>query len=326
MASIDLAGIAAICRDADSFLLTTHVAADGDALGSMLAVYHLLKGLGKRRVACAIEGPVPRIYQWLPGVKQVRESSEGDTGQEVVIVVDVSRRDRLGAAADLISPDAKVVVIDHHLDDDPFGDFTFIDPSYAAVGEIIVELFDAVKKPLCRDAATCAYVALATDTGGFRFSNTSARSHRIAARLVDAGIDVRNISSRVFDAMSMAKFRLMMRVLEKVHFCYDGHVAVVELTEQDLRDTGAEEEDTDGLINLARNVEGVEVAILFREVDAATTKISFRSKQTFNSADFLRQFGGGGHAAAAGATLPRPLAEAREAILQRVGALVGGKT
>ena len=320
MSNNSIADIVKVLRNSHSVLITTHVGPDGDGIGSMLALYYLVLAMGIEAVVCVNEDPVPEKYEWLPAAATVKKPETLNDHYDTVVILDVSSLDRIGTAAKLISDDSKVIIIDHHLSSSPCGDINFIDPSYAASGEIVVELFEEAGIPLTYEAAVCAYVAQTTDTGGFRFSNTVPRSHRIAAVLVEAGIDVADISARMFDLMPLRKFNLMKRFLEKVSFSLDGKVAYAELTADDISEFGCSYEDIDGLINYARNVEGVDVAVLLKEIDSSVTKVSFRSCKTFNSAEVLEEFGGGGHAAAAGVSLDLPLAEARKVLMKRVNA------
>jgi len=324
MPKTDLDGVAAALRSGESFLISSHISPDGDAIGSMLALKELLRAMGKSPLTCAIDGPVPQAYRWLPGASDIVETpGRVSSSHDTAVIVDVGRRDRLGAAADLIGPSSQVIVLDHHLEDAAEGDVVFVDPSYASVGEIITELFDVVGVAMPREAAECAYVAVATDTGGFRFSNTSPRTHRIAARLIAAGLDVAELSARMFERMSAPKFRLLRRVLDRLEILEDGRLAFSYLTLSDMRECGAAGEDVEGLVNFPRNIEGVEVGMLFREVGEATVKVSMRSQRGFNCAELLRGFGGGGHAPAAGATLARPLREAMTQVTSRVRAALG---
>ena len=325
MPKASLAEIIAAVRGADSFLIMSHPNPDGDAVGSTLGVYHLLRALGKKEIVCMNDDPIPRIYSWLPGADVIVRSAERSSRvpASTVIVVDAGSRVRVGKAGDLVEPAAQWVMIDHHLDEHSTGDLAFIDPTYSAVGEIIVELFDEAGIELSREAATCAYVSIVTDTGGFRYVNTTPRSHRIAARLLETGVDAALISSRVFDVMSVSKFEMLRRVLERTQRIAEGRVAYSMLTARDARETAARGEDVDGLINFPRNIEGVEVGILFREVGPSTTKVSMRSRNAFNCAAFLEPLGGGGHAWAAGATLEMPLAEARRMVLEQVRTALG---
>lgn len=311
-----LAEIVEALRAGRSFVVTSHDHPDGDAVGSALAMTHLLRALGKTDIHCVLSGPVPRIYQWLPGADCVTLAEAGVPACDTLVVVDVAQRERFEEVARRVNTGAKAVVVDHHPEPVPYGDVVFIDSTYAAVGEILVALFEAADTPLTRDAATCAYVAQTTDTGGFRFSNTSARSHRIAARLLDTGLDVADISRRVFDEMSLPKAMLLEKVLARRVLCMEGRVAYAEMSARDMAEAGASDEDVDGLVNYLRNLAGVEVSILFRELETHKTKVSVRSFDAVNAGTFLEQFGGGGHRAAAGATVPLPMHEVRDVVLR----------
>ncbi len=318
MTRISLADAVARFRGSESFLVTSHVGADGDAVGSLLAVKHLLNAMGKHKVACVLDGPVPEIYQWLSGAEQIVQAGEVTETYETAIILDVAQEDRIGAVADVVRTASETVVIDHHLAETPWGDYGCVDASYAATGAIVAELFDEAEIPIAEDVAECIYVALTTDTGGFRHANSDPKSHRIAARLLETGLDVPGISARVFDRMSRSKFGLLTCFVNSVSFSESGRVAYGSLTGADFVAAGAKEEETEGLINFARNIDGVDVAILFRETRDGATKVSFRSRKGINCADILSAFGGGGHAGAAGATLHEPLDSARAKVLERV--------
>lgn len=318
MTRIDIKGVVAELRRVDSFLISTHTSPDGDAIGSMLALAHFLRALGKDSVVCASHDPVPRLYEWLPGAGEVVNGTAFTESFELAIMVDVAQLERLGSVGKAISSDQKILVLDHHLDEHPSGALNLVDPTYAAASEIVFELFEEAGIPLTQEAAECIYVGLATDTGGFRFSNTNPRAHRIAARLLEAGVDASVVSSRVFEALSRPKFSLLQCVLNAMVLSDEGRLAYSSITERDMAEAKATGEDVDGLVNYGLNIEGVQVGVLFREVDSHSVKVSLRSRRGFNSAKLLKAFGGGGHAAAAGATLTRTLEDAQEAILQSV--------
>lgn len=318
----DPAGIIEAFREGSRFLVTSHVSPDGDSIGSMLGTAGLLRALGKTEIVCAMADPVPPMYADLPGAGKIVRPGEGVEAPQVdtVVVVDVSTRERLGAVAPWLEGAQRVLVVDHHLNDHPEGDLGWIDPGYAAAGEMVLELFDAAGVEPDAGLALCLYTALTTDTGGFRFSNTTARAHRAAARLLEHGIDVSGVSRRVFDLLPRPKLALLRLVLDRMEFLCDGAVAHSHLTQADLDAAGAGKEDINGLVNYCGNIEGVRVGILFQGVEPALTKASFRAAPGFNAAAFLAPFGGGGHAAAAGITLKESLEDAKARLL---GALPG---
>ena len=302
-------------RAGSRFLITSHVSPDGDAVGSLLGVAHLLRGMGKTDITCALEDDVPRIYTWLSGAANIVKPDSVSNAFDMSILIDAHSADRSGKVAPLLQKANTFIVIDHHLVEKADGDLKWIDPAYAAAGEMVYDLFVASGVPLTREAAECIYTAQTTDTGSFRYSNTNARSHRIAAGLMEAGIDARAITERVIDTMSRGKYGLLQRVLGRIQFAANGTVAHADIYTKDLAETGALGEDTDGLINYLRNIEGVRVAMIFRETRDAKTKVSFRTQAELNAAEICRAFGGGGHAVAAGATIDAPIEEAREKVL-----------
>lgn len=311
-------------RSADSILITSHTNPDGDAIGTMLALRHFLDALGVKTVKCVCHDPVPARYKFLPGAESVVTPNALAGDFDLGVIVDVSEFDRVGDAADLMRELPTLVVLDHHLGDNPCGSINFVDPTYSSASEIILELFNETGLNLSAPAAECIYVGLTTDTGGFRFANTNPRAHRSAAVLMEAGVDIARISAQVFDQFSLPKLRLLQRVLARMELSDDGAVAHSFITLEDMGETCAKGEDIDGLVNFGRNIEGVDVGMLFKEVDAKSVKVSLRSNRKFNSAQALKSFGGGGHAGAAGATLTGTLQEVRSTILSAVSASLKG--
>jgi len=323
MIRIGLPAVIEELKACESFLITSHVSPDGDSIGSMLAFRWLLEALGKRAITCVLADPVPEVYTVLPGADAIKTAGAEIPDYELAVVLDVARLERVGEAVKHIPEGKKVLIIDHHLEEHPDGSSGFIDATYAATGEIVVDLFVEAGKALSVDAARCAYVAQVTDTGGFRYSNTNARSHRIAALLHEAGIEHADICSEIFERNSRAKMTLLMLVLDRMTYRCGGRVAASWVTTEDVESAGGKKEDLNGLVNFLRSTEGVVAGILFTGVNSQLTKASVRSNKTFNAAGFLREFGGGGHAAAAGVTLEEPLEEAMERVIGRMETCVG---
>jgi phosphoesterase RecJ-like protein len=309
-------------RGAESVIISTHAGPDGDAVGSMLGMAQLLKTLGKKLIKCVMADPVPDTYSLLPGAEHIvshASESIADT-YDLAILLDAGNPERAGDAEEVLSLGKRLLIIDHHLDEGPHGAMGIIDSSYAATGEIVAELFAAAEVPLTRDAATCLYVAQVTDTGSYRYSNTSARSHAIASRLHDAGIDASGLCEAIFERMRKPEFALLRMALERMEFRDGGRVAFTMVTEQDVAAIGARKEDLNNIANYARNIEGVEVGILFKGIGPEETKVSMRSRDGFDAAGFLRDFGGGGHAAAAGATINQDVIATRDMLLKALTA------
>lgn len=316
-------GVIQAFRAGTRFLVTSHVSPDGDAVGSLLGIAHLLRALGKSDVVCALEDPVPRVYTWLDGAASIVKPDAVSGAFDTAVLIDAHAADRTGKVAPLLKQPNMFVVIDHHLVERADGNIQWIDSTYAAAGEMVYDLFVRANAALTRPAAECLYTAQTTDTGSFRYSNTNARSHRIAAGLIEAGINIRAITERVIDRMSHGKYGLLQRVLARIQFLADGTVAHADIYAKDLMETGALPEDTDGLINYLRNIEGVRIAMIFREANDGKTKVSFRTQPEFNAAEICHAFGGGGHAVAAGATLDVPIAPARAKVFHHLRAHFG---
>ncbi len=315
MAPLDLSRALDALRGARRVVLTTHIAPDGDAVGSLLGLRALALALGAEQVDAILPDPAPRLYDWLPGVELLGAPESAHDAYDLAVLVDASHRDRAGRVGELLARAPKFLVIDHHADPHPEGDITCVDSSYAAAGELVAELFDLAQIPMDSSAAQALYVAIATDTGGFRFSNTNARTHRIAARLLESEFDVAAISQRLFDQISWAKLELTRRMLDRMDRRAQGRLIFSEITAADVEESCATDDDFEGLVNILRNVTGVELAILFRELAPERVKLNLRSRNGINCAVLARQFGGGGHAPAAGATIECPLENARAAVL-----------
>lgn len=318
MPRTDLQGIVTALRNGESFLVTTHTAPDGDAIGGVLAVRSFLRALGKRHIVCACQDPVPRLYNWLPGAEDIVGAEMLQASFDVAVIIDVAEAKRAGNIEDAVQRSRQTVVLDHHLVDRDVPGLAYIDATYASASQIVLDLYRSADIPLTREAALHIYVGLATDTGGFRFANTDSRAHRDAADLLAAGVDATAVSKRVFETMGLGKVRLLHRILDRLSLSDDGKCSHSYLTQSDLQECRAASEDTDGLINYIRNIDGVRIAALFMELDAASTKVSMRAEAGLNAAQILKGFGGGGHAGAAGATVALPLESAKKAILESV--------
>ncbi len=305
------------------FYIASHQNPDGDAVGSLLALRLLLQQLGITDITCALEDPVPVMYKDLPGAATILTAEAEAPEYDVAILVDCNCLGRIGNLVNHISQEKRLLIFDHHLEEGEAGASGIINARYAATGEIIAELFKAAAVPFSRESASSLYAAIASDTGCFRFANTTAFSHSLAAEFIEAGIDVGLLNRRFFSDISSAKFEIMRRALSRVEFHFNGAVALSWLEKEDLQETGGRAEDAENLITLWQAVYGVRVAILLKYFEANITRVSFRSDNSFDCAVFLRSFSGGGHARAAGATLDMPLEEARRALLAALAGQAG---
>lgn len=300
----------------DAFLVACHVEPDPDCVGSMLALGWALERTGKR-VTCVSPDPLVPAWRFLPRTESVVRPDAVTPDWEALVVVDCEL-ERTGPVAEWKDRARQVINIDHHVTNPGTGDVNLIDADAAAAAEIIYRLIRKMGLELEAEAATLLYAALMADTGSFRFSNTNAQALGIAADLVDHGASPAEISRQMYDTRSWAYVKLLGRVLETLERGPDGFVAWITVTQAMIAAEGARSNETEGFIQYPRMIDGVEVAVLFREVGPGETRVSFRSKGSVDVSAIARRLGGGGHPQAAGCTLKLPLDEARPLVLARL--------
>ncbi|MBA2239952.1 MAG: bifunctional oligoribonuclease/PAP phosphatase NrnA [Solirubrobacterales bacterium] len=299
-----LEAIAAEIRQADRFLLTTHEGPDGDALGSMLGLHELLGQLGKDSVMFlpAKEFPLPVEYRFLP-LTDIFFDPPADVLDRTLIFLDCGNIDRMPVEF-LQRPEARRLNLDHHHDNTLFGDVNLVDVEASCTAQIVWELAKRLEVPLTPRAAGALYVGLVTDTGKFMYENTDIEAHRMAAELIEVGVDVSDIYRRLYERVPPEKLRLLARALSKVERFDDGRLSVAYVTEEDYLATGASEDLTEGIIDHLRSIEGTRVAAFVRdkaEGGRSARKVSLRSSDGAVDVSIIaRAHGGGGHARAAG--------------------------
>lgn len=320
-------------RGARRVVITTHVQPDGDGIGSEVALAHWLLGQGKT-VHILNPHPAPRRFEFLEQDVPAPGFEPGSAERlladaDLLAVLDISVPSRLGPLEPLVRAYAgEVVVIDHHLGATGFPGVDCRDTTAAATGQLLYDLLAEWGAEITREMATALYAAISYDTGGFRYSNTTARTHRIAAELMERGADTHEINQRAFESVSPTRARLLSRVFGDFHLEAGGRLAWIALSSDLMEEAGAEAEDVEGVVESLRSLEHVEMAILFKEIEKGATKVSLRSSGDVDVARLAGLFGGGGHKNAAGAFLRKSmgsvvedvLAAAREIFeVQRVG-------
>jgi phosphoesterase RecJ-like protein len=280
---------------------------DGDALGSLLALGSGCERLGKTVTLVSPDG-VPPAYRFLPGWERVVTAAAGPV--DLAIGVDADGSDRLGSAEAAVLAAPCVLDLDHHTGPDPYGQIQVVEPSAAATGELVLLLLDELGVALDRELAVCLMTALLTDTGSFRFSNVTPRTLEMAARLVAAGAAPGPIYAAVYERKPPAALRIAGRALAGMAAELEGALVRAALSRADFAAAGAGDEDTDGIVSTLQAAEGARVALLFREQANGEVQVSLRSRDGISVAEIAARFGGGGHHAAAGCTLPGPLPEA----------------
>lgn len=294
-----LAQVVELIESKRRFAITSHVRPDGDALGSSLGLYWLLRALGKDPEVI-MRDPVPHSYQKLPGADEVRITPAVDRNYDAVFVIECSDITRPGLA-DL---DQRVVVnIDHHSTTALFGTINWIDSTASAVGEMIYNLCKAIGVRPTREIAECVYTALITDTGSFHYSNTTERTFKVASELVRAGVKPAKISQAVFSNYPWSKIGLLSQVLATAQRDASGRVAWLRQTLAMQTETGAPDEASEGFVNYPLSCGEVEAVSFMKESSPGVYRTSLRSKGDINVARIAEKFGGGGHRNAAGCTL-----------------------
>ncbi len=290
-----------------------HKSPDGDALGSALALALALEKKGKE-VAIYCWDHVPYFYRFLPRWQMVQRvrSQEEVVFHPLVVGLDSSDLGRLPFLQG--KPPGRVVNIDHHPTNTLWGDVNLVEPQASATGEIVLRLLEEWGVEITQDMATCLYTAIFTDTGGFRFSNTTDASLLACYRLVKHGANPYQIATEVYESYSPGRMRLLGLALNTLSMAGEGKVAWMTVTREMMEETGTGPEDTEEFVNFPKSIRGVEVALLFRETERGV-KVSFRSKGRVDVAAIASSLGGGGHKAAAGCDLDFTLEEAVEKVI-----------
>ncbi|HNW93917.1 MAG TPA: bifunctional oligoribonuclease/PAP phosphatase NrnA, partial [bacterium] len=294
-------------------LIATHQHPDGDCIGAALALYHHLRRLG-RQVRVFNQDPVPESFRFLPGW-QVITSDSGSFAPDAIILLDSGSWSRLGAYP-AAWEQLPLVNLDHHPDNVFRGPHSFVDGTASSVGELMVELLAAGKRPLNRDIALCLYIAILTDTGSFRQANTTPRALEAAAMLLRAGkLAPSAIADLVFNRVELRQLRLLREMLGTIRVEQEGRLAYALLTRAMFRRAGALDEDTEGLIGYVRTINGVRVAAIFRETPDGRVKLNLRSQSPVSVLPVVKKYGGGGHPNAAGCTVDWTIATAQRKML-----------
>ncbi len=283
-------------KKADNILLVAHINPDGDALGSELSLYPILKKMGKKVIVFNATKPLPDYLDFLPNFNKVTDKLPKKT--DLTISFDCGSFDRLG----LEEKPSFLINIDHHVSNTNYGDINLIEPNHASASEVVYDVLKANNIEIPTDTAVCIYTALVTDTGSFQYESVNDKVFECAADLVRCGVKPDFISKMLFQRDRLSRLRLLAKAYDTIEMCCDGKAAFVEVTKEMMEITGAIKEDTDTIVNSVRAIAPVEVACMLREEDDGI-KISLRSKNYADVSKIAQKYGGGGHIRAAGATL-----------------------
>ena len=313
----DMQAVIAAIKKHNSFTVSAHVNPEGDALGSAMGLASLLRRLGKKAIV-ANDGGIPKEYDYLPRCAPVLREKQ-KISVEAAIIVDVPTLERLGRMRPIIEKAPLVINIDHHVSNKRFGDINWVDPNAAAVGEMVFRLYRAFRIRPSLKEATCLYLSLVTDTGSFRYMNTTPFVHEIASELLAIGVSPLEISQHLYEAYSPSDLKFLGELLKQVRHVSNGRIAWLEVTRALVNKFKAGSEITDVLVNYPRSIKTAEVAFVLKEArEKGLIRISFRSKGRIDVNEIAKHFGGGGHKAASGCTIHGTLSDAREKVLRVV--------
>ena len=309
-------------RAGRNFLITAHRNPDGDALGSGIALQRLIRKLGKQARMVVRDGFAKPLLN-IPGASEVAISdslpNDYPKAYDALFTMECPEIHRTGYNV-LPGP---VVNIDHHLGNEMYGEINYLDVDAPSVGEMVLQLNNKfLHVPLDRDTATAMYVSLSTDTGFFRYHNTTKRTFEAALELVNAGVVPGDVSLWINESQSRGSIKLLGLCLTTLELHANNRIATTELPKRFFAESGAVPEDTEGIVNYGRNIEGVLISALLKEGDANSTRVSLRAKPGVDVQQIAAMFGGGGHKAASGCTIPLPMAEAKKKLVGLLSGIV----
>lgn len=328
--SSDMDAVVAALRDHERFLVTSHENPDGDALGSLLATHLALTMLGKDSVMMlAGPSPLPGEYRFLelPERGLLRDLPT-DRSERVLVAVDCAQESRIGDP-ELLRATPLTVNVDHHHDNTRFGDVNLVVAEASSTGEVLADVFEHLGVPSTPEIAEALYTAVVTDTGRFQYQNTTPRTLRLAADLVEAGADVHKVFQGVYESVQFAKLKLLARALDRASVHEGGRVVVSYLLRRDFSEVGAAEPYSEGIIDFLRAVEGAELAVLIREPPregAPARKVSLRASiDEIDVSAIARKSGGGGHRQAAGFSSELAIADITAFVVREFAAQADGR-
>jgi bifunctional oligoribonuclease and PAP phosphatase NrnA len=332
MSAPDVQQAVELIRNGQRFLLTCHVLPDADAIGSMLGLAEILRSLGKE-VVLYNRDPIPELVEFLPGVEQIRQSVPNGVRFDATFITDTAARALLPRQLPPRSVTGPRVIIDHHVAHDDFGDVVVRDVDACATAVVVLELAEALgATPLSRAAAEPLYTALVADTGSFRYSGTTPATLRMAAELLETGVDPWRVAQNVFEGWPMERLRLLGYAINAIETEFTGRVAILCVPLTMIERAGANDRMVEGMVEYGRMIKGVEISIMLwerrprsDETDhgQAFSRVSLRSAGRVDVAQMAVALGGGGHRAAAGATLNCDLRQAREQVLAQAARALG---
>lgn len=301
--------------DAKKILIVSHVNPDGDTLGSMCALKLFIGNKADTLVQTSSSVGIPDTYKFLPHINDSKNLDNVQDVYDLVIAVDVASIDRIVQKARMIFDNARMTInIDHHKTNNGYGKLNYVIGDSSSAGEVLYDIFKARNIPVSKEMADCLYVSILTDTGGFRYENTSAKTLEIASHLVKLGVNSADISKKCYNNKPKNMVLFQAAIISKAEFLFDNKVAITTITNSDLKKFDAKNEHTEGIAETLRTIKTVEVSAVLKESDNQTTKVSLRS-DNIDVCEIVKPFKGGGHIHAAGCTIKKPVNIARDLLV-----------
>lgn len=308
-------------RKHKNFLITSHTNLEGDALGSELAFYRLIKALGKQATIVNADA-IPSVYKFLPGINRIKKLKENLIANkfDCFVLLDCADLQRCGKVFMMNQNNKPILNIDHHISNDKFGKVNWVEPGYSSCCEMIYKLYKELRIPLDKDTALLLYVGILTDTGSFHYSNTTSITHKIVSELLSFNIDVVDIYKKVYQNLTFEDLRLLMEILTTMRRLCKGKLVWLQINNNLLKNRTISFDLTEQILSLVRTINNVEVIVLFKEILGVKkeVKVNLRSQGKVDVNKVASFFGGGGHMAASGATVKGSLEEVIRRVLAKI--------
>lgn len=304
-------------RISNKICLVSHIHPDGDSIGSLLSFGLGISKIKKGDIKFALSDTIPMEYIFLPGIEHFEEI-DSKLWFDLLIVLDCGDIDRIGKLKELANNSQCIVNIDHHVSNDRFGHINIVDVNASSTGEVVYDILNSMNVEIDKEIATSLYVAISTDTGSFKYSNTTAKTHMITAKLLEKGIDINQITIEIYQSRSLEKTKLFIDSLNTLELYCDGKIAVITVSMEVLKKNNASLQDADGIIEFIRDIESVEVACILKQIHNDEVKVGLRSKRYVDVAKIAKKFKGGGHIKASGCTIYETIDKAKDLIVQEI--------
>ena len=309
--------IANTLKQKNTFAIVSHIMPDGDSIGSMLALYSVLSRL-KKDVDVFTNDNIPSIYSFLPNFKVIKTCGKSDKLYDVLIVLDCGDIERTGNCSLLSAKSSLTINIDHHGTNTLFANLNLVDTNASATGELIYQIIKLMGIDILKDEAVCIYTSILTDTGSFRYSNTTSITHQIAGDLINTGVDFGLIYNKIYNDFRYEDIKLMGKAIGSLELFNNGRIAYMQLLKNDIDNLSIKEVNTSNFIDYARDINTVEVAVFIKEITTDEYKISLRSKYLVDVKAICEKFGGGGHVKAAGCTIKGNIRNVKNIIIEEL--------